>query len=69
MNPGPAPTDPAEGYAWCLWAEDNAPDAATAAEYRALCATASAPLSADDRARGAARFAELPSLTLPGEAP
>jgi TPR repeat protein len=69
MNPDLAPTDPAEGYAWCLWAEDNAPDAGTAAEYRALCATTSAPLSADDRARGAARFAELPSLTRPGAAP
>jgi TPR repeat protein len=34
LNPGLAPTDPAEGYAWCLWAEDNAPDAGAAAAYR-----------------------------------
>jgi TPR repeat protein len=37
LNPG-LPTDPAEGYAWCLWAEDNAPDDGAAAAYRgALC--------------------------------
>jgi TPR repeat protein len=63
LNPALDPTKPAEGYAWCLWAEDNAPDADTRATYREGCAGAAARLSADDRARGAARFAELPRLT------
>jgi TPR repeat protein len=69
MNPGLAPTDPAEGYAWCLWAEDNAPDAGAAAAYRDRCASASAPLSADDRARGAAALRGDAALNPPGEAP
>jgi len=63
LNPTLDPSDTAEGYAWCLWAEDNAPDAPTRETYREGCARAAARLSADDRARGAARFAELPRLT------
>ncbi len=68
LNPGLDPTDPAEGYAWCLWAEDNAPDEHTREGYREGCVEAAAGLSADDRARGAARFAELPRLTPPAAA-
>ena len=63
LTPTLDPTDPAEGYAWCLWAEDNAPDAPARETYREGCTRAAARLSADDRARGAARFAELPRLT------
>jgi hypothetical protein len=69
LNPDVPPTDRAEGYAWCLWAEDTAPDERMRAEFRALCAGATADLTADERARGAARFGELARLTPPVEAP
>jgi TPR repeat protein len=59
------PNDPAEGYAWCLWAEANAPDDATRAQYRGGCADAVATLTADQQAQGAARFGELARLIPP----
>ena len=59
----------AQGYAWCLWAEDNAPDPGTGAAYRARCAPATAELTADERARGAALFTGLTPLTPLAEAP
>jgi TPR repeat protein len=69
LDPSRDPTDRAEGYAWCLWAEDNAPDAGTAAARRADCAERTGDLTADERARGAARFVELPPVTPRAEAP
>jgi TPR repeat protein len=64
-----APNDPARGYAWCLWAEDNASNPATRAGFRDRCARATAALSADERARGAALFLQLPPTTPAPAAP
>lgn len=60
LNTEVPPSDPVEGYAWCLWAQLAAPDQAARESYSEGCARHAEFLTADVIQAAERRFADLP---------